>query len=195
MTPSLPLPADEDLPEQIRETLAKLPPLNVFRAVAGVPASFRPFLELGASLLAGPEIDSRNREIAILAVARETGAAYERAQHEQLAATAGVSGAEIEAIREGDPSTLDADGALVYRAATEITRDVRVSDEALAALVERWGEAGAAELILCVGYYNMVSRFLESAGVEIEDEQLLGDQSPGEMRRRTEYPLANKPRG
>ncbi len=175
MTPSLPLPADEDLPEDVRETLANLPPLNVFRAVAGVPASFRPFLRLGASLLGGPEIDTRNREIAILGVARETGAGYEWAQHEQLARNAGVSDDEIGAIRGGDPSSLDADAALAYRAATEISRDVRISDEALAQLVERWGEPGAAELILTIAYYNMVSRFLESAGVEVEPEEHLGD--------------------
>ena len=186
MSPSLPLPADEDLPEEIRSALANLPPLNVFRAVASVPASFRPFMQLGGSLLAGPEIDSRNREIAILGVARETGAAYEWAQHEQLARTAGVSDDEIEAIRAGDPSSLDADAALAYRAATEISRDVRISDEALARLRERWGDAGAAELILCIAYYNMVSRFLESAGVEIEPEQLLGEQSPSDIRERAE---------
>jgi alkylhydroperoxidase family enzyme len=184
MSPSLPLPADDELPEEIRAALAGLPPLNVFRAVAGVPASFRPFLQLGGSLLGGPEIDARNREIAILGVARETGAAYEWAQHEQLAHSAGVSDDEIEAIRAGDPSALDADGALAFRAATEISRDVRISDEALAALVERWGQAGTAELILCVAYYNMVSRFLESTGVEIEPEQLLGDRSPEDIRRR-----------
>jgi 4-carboxymuconolactone decarboxylase len=175
MTPSLPLPADEDLPEEIRAALAGLPPLNVFRAVAAVPKSFVPFLQLGGSLLGGPEIDARNREIAILGVARETGAAYEWAQHQQLARNAGVTDAEIEAIRSADPAELDPDGALAYRAATEISRDVRISEEAFAQLVERWGDAGAAELILCVAYYNMVSRFLESAGVEIEPEQLLGD--------------------
>jgi alkylhydroperoxidase family enzyme len=186
MSPSLPLPADEDLPDEIRATLAGLPPLNVFRAVAGVPASFRPFLELGGSLLSGAKIDPRNREIAILSVASETGASYEWAQHEQLAATAGVSPAEIEAIRDGDPSALDADGALALRAATEISRDVRISDQALALLVERWGNEGAAELILCISYYNMVSRFLESTGVELEPEQLLGERSPDDIRRRAE---------
>ncbi len=175
MSPSLPLPADEDLPDEARSILERLPPLNVFRAVATVPGSLRPFLQLGGSLLGGPEIDSRNREIAILAVARETEAAYEWAQHEQLGRNAGVSPEEIEAIRAGEPSALGADGALAYRAATEISRDVRISDEAFDGLVERWGEAGAAELILCIAYYNMVSRFLESAGVEIEPEQLLGD--------------------
>jgi 4-carboxymuconolactone decarboxylase len=177
----LPLPADEDLPEEIREVLGGLPPLNVFRAVAAVPKSFRPFLQLGGSLLGGPEIDAKNREIAILGVAKETGAGYEWAQHEQLARNVGVSEAEIEAIQAQDPAGLDADGALAFRAATEISRDVRISDDALAALVARWGEAGAAELILCISYYNMVSRFLESARVEIEPEQLLGDDRPDEI--------------
>jgi alkylhydroperoxidase family enzyme len=180
---SLPLPADEDLPQETRDVLASLPPLNVFRAVASVPASFRPFMQLGGSLLAGPEIDARNREIAILAVARATNAAYERAQHEQLARNVGISDPEIAAIRDGDAeSALDADGALAFRAATEISREVRLSDATLTKLIERWGNAGAAELILCCGYYNMVSRFLESARVPLEDSELLGDRTPDNLR-------------
>jgi 4-carboxymuconolactone decarboxylase len=183
---SLPLPADEDLPPEIREVLASLPPLNVFRAVAGVPRSFRPFMQLGGSLLGGPEIDARNREIAILAVARATNADYERAQHEQLGRNVGISDEEIAAIRDGDAeAALDADGALAFAAATEISRDVRLSDATLARVIERWGEAGAAELILCCAYYNMVSRFLESARVPLEAEELLGDNRPDELRKRT----------
>ena len=128
-----------------------LPPLNVFRAVASVPASFRPFLQLGGSLLSGPEIDPRNREIAILAVARATDAGYERAQHEQLARNVGVSEEEIAAIRDGDAvATLDPDGALAFTAATEISHDIRLTDATLERLIERWGSAGAAELILCL---------------------------------------------
>jgi 4-carboxymuconolactone decarboxylase len=180
----LPLPADEDLAPETREVLDNLPPLNVFRAVASVPASFRPFLQLGGSLLAGPEIDPRNREIAILAVARATNAAYERAQHEQLARNVGVSDEEIAAIRDGDAeAALDADGALAFAAATEISRDVQLSDATLERVIDRWGIAGAAELILCCAYYNMVSRFLESARVPLEDSELLGDRTPDSIRR------------
>ena len=172
----LPLPPYEDLPPETREVLDNLPPLNVFRAVAGVPASFRPFMQLGGSILSGPEIDPRNREIAILAVARATNAAYERAQHEQLGRNVGISDEEIAAIRDGDAeAALDDDGALAFRAATEISNDVRLTDATLDRLIERWGNAGAAELILCCGYYNMVSRFLESVRVPLEDEELLGD--------------------
>jgi alkylhydroperoxidase family enzyme len=185
VTASLPLPADEDLPDDVREVLASLPPLNVFRAVAGVPASFRPFMQLGGSLLGGPEIDARNREIAILAVARATNAAYERAQHEQLGRNVGIADEEIAAIRDGDAeAVLDEDGALAFRAATEISENVRLSDATLERLIERWGNAGAAELILCCSYYNMVSRFLESARVPLEDEELLGLSRPDQLRKR-----------
>jgi 4-carboxymuconolactone decarboxylase len=181
----LPLPADEDLSPEVREVLNNLPPLNVFRAVAGVPASFRPFMRLGGSLLGGPEIDTRNREIAILAVARATNAGYERAQHEQLARNVGISEEEIAAIRDGDAeATLDDDGALAFAAATEISRDVRLSDATLERLIDRWGNAGAAELILCCSYYNMVSRFLESARVPLEDTELLTEAMPDRMGRR-----------
>ncbi len=158
MSPSLPLPADEDLPEEIRAALANLPPLNVFRAVASVPASFRPFLELGGSLLGGPRstrATARSRSSRSPARPRHLRARAARAARGDRRGLGG----EIAAIRDGDASALDADGALAHRAATEISRDVRISDEALAALVERWGNAGAAELILCAAYYNMVSRF------------------------------------
>ena len=34
MQPSIPLPSDDQLPADIRETLANLPPVNVFRMMA-----------------------------------------------------------------------------------------------------------------------------------------------------------------
>ena len=175
----LPLPSDADLTPEAREILGALPPLNVFRAVAMLPASLRPFLELGGSLLSGAHLTPAERELAILRVAHLTDAAYERQQHEQLGRAVGLTEPEIEATAAERPAdTLPADGALISRAADEITRDVRLSDEALALVRARWGDAGAAELILTVGYYNMVSRFLESARVPLEATDLLADATP-----------------
>src|SRR5262249_11848166 len=157
----LPLPADEDLPPDAVQVLAALPPLNVFRAVAILPSSLRPFLELGGSILGGSELTPREREFAILRVAHLTAAEYERQQHVQLARSLGVSDEEIEATASAAPGErLPVDESLICQAAEEITRDVRLSDETLDAVRDRWGDKGAAELILTVGYYNMVSRFL-----------------------------------
>jgi 4-carboxymuconolactone decarboxylase len=182
--PGLPLPADEDLPPDARETLAALPQLNVFRAVATLPRSLRPFLELGGSILGGTHLTPQERETAILRVAHLTRAAYERQQHEQLARAVGMSEEEIAATASDAPAAaLSADGALVCRATDEITTDVRLSDEALALVRERWGDNGAAELILTVGYYNMVSRFLESARVPLETDELLAGTTPQQIAR------------
>lgn len=179
MSAGIPLPPDDELTPETRAILGALPPLNVFRAVAVLPASLRPFLELGGSLLGGANLTPAERELAILRVAHLTDAAYERQQHEQLGTAVGLTAAEISATATDDPgAALPPDGALICRATDEITRDVRLSDEGLALLRERWGDAGAAELILTVGYYNMVSRFLESARVPLEVTEVLADTTP-----------------
>ncbi len=178
----IPLPTDDDLRPEHREMLADLPPLNVFRMVAGAPRAVRPFLELGGAVLS-TALDARRREIAVLRVAHATHAPYEWAQHEQLARNVGVSDAEIDAIDKEEPvASLDEECNLICRVADEVTRDVRLSDEALAQVIDRYGPRETAELILLVSYYNMVSRFLESTRVEVEDRPLLaGRTTPGSI--------------
>ena len=179
MTIRIPMPRDEDLNEEARATLASLPPLHVFRMMANAPASFRPVLELARSILLGSEFDARKREIAVLRVARVTESEYEWTQHERLGRNLGVSEGEIRIIRSEDPvKSLDEEGNLLCRVADEISRDVRLSDEALAAILERYEVRQATELIVCCSYFNMLSRFLESTRVELEAEDLVGEQTP-----------------
>jgi alkylhydroperoxidase family enzyme len=182
--PKIPLPTDDDLEPEHLEMLAKLPPLNVFRMVAGAPRAVRPFMELGAAVLS-TVLDPRRREIAVLRVAHATQAHYEWAQHEQLARNVGVMQAEIEAIgTEERVRSLDEECNLICRVADEVSRDVRLSDAALEQIIDRYGPRESAELILLVSYYNMVSRFLESTRVEVEDEPLLTGQTPDSVARR-----------
>ena len=181
MTP-IPLPTDDELSPEVRDAIANLPPLNIFRMLGRLPESFRPFLQLGGSLLGDPKLDPRIREIAILRVAHVTQASYEWAQHEQLGRNVGVTDADIDAVRSDEPAArLDDEAALVCRVTDEITREVRLSDEALELLLDRYEIEQACSLILCVSYYNMVSRFLESLRVEIEPEGLLAGQTPGQF--------------
>ena len=169
MDVKVPLPDESQLAPEIRERLAKLPPLNVFRMMANVPASFHPLIDFATSLLMRGEFDQRKREIAVLRVARVTRANYEWVQHVRVAKSVGVTDEEIAKIAvDGPVTSLDPEGNLLCRAADEISRDVRLSDEALAALLERYGVRQATELILCVSYFNMLSRFLESTRFELE---------------------------
>lgn len=182
MTVKVPLPADADLPADISNVLQSLPPLNVFRMMANAPASFQGLVAFASSILLQSEFDARKREIAILRVGHVTRSQYEWTQHVRLGKALGVSEGEIRAIAvDGAVSGLDAEGNLLCRVADEISRDVRLSDEALAAILERYGVRQATELILCVSYFNMLSRFLESTRVELEAEDHIGGRTPDQV--------------
>ncbi len=177
MNPKIPLPKDSELPEEFRERLAALPPLNVFRMMANAPASFMQLLDFATTILFGSEFDARKREIAILRVAHTTKSNYEWVQHVEVARATGVTDEEIAIIgRDGMVSGLDEEGNLLCRVAEEISLDVRLSDEALSQITERYGVRQATELILCCAYFNLVSRFLESTRTELEDTAVLADQ-------------------
>ena len=174
MPPRVPLPDDNDLDPESREILSKLPALNVFRMMANAPASFRPWVEFAFSILAKSEFDARKREIAVLRVAHVTRAGYEWFQHVIVAKRVGVTDEEIEKIAVDGPVTqLDEEGNLLCRVADEISNEVRLGDDALQQILDRYGTRQATELILCVSYFNMLSRLLESLRVPLEKESPL----------------------
>jgi 4-carboxymuconolactone decarboxylase len=171
MNPNIPLPSIESLPQEIKEIVQAFP-LNVFLMQANAPASFKGLCELACSILFESEFDPRKREIAVLRVARVTDANYEWTHHVAIAKQHGVTEEQIEKIKTEDTVTSLGDECnLLCRVADEISRNVRLSDEALTKILSCYGVRGATELILCVSYFNFVSRFLESTRVELEEER------------------------
>ncbi|MCX5849650.1 MAG: carboxymuconolactone decarboxylase family protein [Deltaproteobacteria bacterium] len=164
----IPLPEMESIAPEIR-VLVESFPMNVARMMANSPASVKGFLELAQSILFYSAFDPRKREIAVLRVAHVTNAVYEWTHHVVLAKNFDISDKEIEIIRTEEPVTsLAEEGNLLCLVADEISRNVRLSDDALSKILERYGTQGATELILCVSYFNFLSRFLESTRVELE---------------------------
>jgi alkylhydroperoxidase family enzyme len=168
MSIKIPLPKVDGLPEEIRKVVSSSP-LNVVKMMANAPDSFLGFQELAAGVLFRNKFDPRKREIAVCRIGHVTKAAYEWTHHVRVAKRLGISDEEIRIIGSENPVTsLDAEGNLLCRVADEISLNVRLSDEALTLILERYGVRGATELILCCSYFNMVSRFLESTRVELE---------------------------
>jgi alkylhydroperoxidase family enzyme len=170
MAVRIPLAKDEDLDPEVRDLLALLPPLNLFRMLGNAPASIKEFLEMGGSILMRSAFDARKREIAILRVAHVTKAPYVWHHHVEIGKTTGLTDEEMQKIAgDGPVTSLDEEGNLLCRVAEEISLHVRLSDEALAQTIERYGNQGATELILCCCWFNLAARFTESTRVEVED--------------------------
>jgi len=168
MSVRIPLANEDELPDDIRD-IVKASPLNVTKMMANAPASFLGFQQFAGGILYKSQFDPKKREIAVCRVGHVTQATYEWTHHVRVAGGLGVTDEEIDAIGSEDPVvSLDEEGNLLCRVADEISRDVRLSDDALSQILDRYGIRGATELILCISYFNMISRFLESTRVALE---------------------------
>ena len=156
------------------EFLAKLKPhLNIYRMLANSEVGIKGFTRMGNALLHRCELDPCLRELAILRVGRLSRAAYEVFQHERIAREAGVAEEKIAALRDATieaPAFGDHEKA-VLRFTDDVVRNVRASDRNLKAVQAFLSPGAIVELTLTIGYYMMVSRFLETTGVEGEEGQ------------------------
>lgn len=161
--------------EEQRDLLAKTAftpdgaPLNIFATLAHHPRLLGRFNVLGGLFLAKGLLPPRERELVILRVAYRTRAAYEFGQHVVIGRAAGLTGEEIERLggRSDDPAWSSLDGALIAFT-DELLDTVDVSDPVWCRVAEHWDDPRMLELTLLVGFYRMVSGFLNSIGVEPE---------------------------
>lgn len=150
-------------------------PANVGRmmAVASEPV-FLSFSSFVLALLNDSSLPPMLRELAILRVGYLSDAAYELFQHEALGRQVGLSEGQLAAIKAGDsaaPALSEAEAA-VLEFVDDVAGNVRASDETLAAVRRHLDDRQVMDLILMTGAYMMVSRMLETTGVEMEEEAL-----------------------
>jgi 4-carboxymuconolactone decarboxylase len=174
----LPYPDPNSSPEPVREALAGLPPLNIFRMLSHAETAFRPFLRFGGTILGRLELDPKLRELAIIQVAADAQAEYEWVQHVAIARQVGIPDEQIAAVQAGrldDPSLGDGERA-VLQFAREVVAGPRVSDATFGAVTDLLSPQEIVELLLTVGNYLMLARVMTTLELEIDDpagEQVL----------------------
>lgn len=148
---------------------------NIFRTFARDPAALRAFLVWGSHILSNDNpLGARRREIAILRTGFLCKAGYEWARHVPIARHAGLSEAEIAAIKAGASDAIwdEADRGLLT-ATDALVTDHFIDDAGWHALCTHFNEAQRLALIFTVGQYTMVSMFLNSVGVQVDDDVTL----------------------
>lgn len=166
----IPYPDPDELSADTRAFLEKLPPINIFRMMAGGEGLLRAFTRLGNHLLYASELDPVLREIAIVRVGVLSGASYEVYQHEAISRQLGMSEELIAAIHAGpDAAPFDDAQREVMRFTDDVVANVRASDETFEPLRARLPVRQLQELTITIGFYMAVSRYLETFGVDIEE--------------------------
>jgi alkylhydroperoxidase family enzyme len=148
---------------------ARVPPLNIFRMMGHGGDLIEVFSRMGAYLLNFTSLDPILREIAIVRVGVLSKAAYEVYQHEAISRRIGMSEAVIAGIHEGPGAAVFDDAQREVMAFTDdLVANVRASDATFEPVRARWGDKALQELTITVGFYMMVSRYLETFDVDIE---------------------------
>ena len=148
--------------------------LNIFRTLVHAPKALTAFLAWGGYILSRRNsLSERDRELVTLRVGYNCKSGYEFTQHTRIGLDAGLTEAEIEAIKAGsdDPSWSDADRAML-RATDDLTSDFHVSDASWSAL-SFLSDKQKMDLVMTVGQYTQVSMMLNSFGVQLDADQEL----------------------
>ena len=167
----IPYPDPATLLPETQETLAKIgdPPMNIFRMLAGGEGLLRAFSRFGNHLLFKSKLDPVLREIAIVRVGVLSDATYEVFQHERISRGIGMSEELLAGIRNGsDDPVFDGLQAAVMRYTDDLVQNVRASDATFDPLREALSLQELEELTVTIGFYMLVSRYLETFGVDIE---------------------------
>jgi alkylhydroperoxidase family enzyme len=147
---------------------------NIYRALSHSPAALDAVLHMARALWLESALDRPLQELIILRVAILTASDYEWGRHRIAAREVGLADEKVAALVDWRSATVYSEAERAALAVTdEATRDVEASAGAIAELRRHYSEQQTVEIVLLVGMYNMVSRFLRSLAI---------DQEPGEER-------------
>ena len=138
-----------------------------FQVLLHSPGLAQKVMEAGAQVRLGSTLSKTERELAIIAVAREKDARYEWAAHVKTGRSVGLGEDAIEAVRHNrDVSKLAADERDIVLFVRQLLRTNRVEPALFDALKARKGERWLVELAATIGQYQYISAINGTFGVE-----------------------------
>ncbi len=158
--------------------LGREPRLNVLKIVAH--AAFpvvNGFITLVASLLMAGRLDQSLRELAIVRTGILCGSDYEVNQHRKVSKRIGMPAEKIEALSVGSEARVFTEvERLVLRFTEEVVTSRKAGEDTFRALAAHLSHAEMVELAIVIGCYVMVSSFLLTFEVEIEQKKPRGEE-------------------
>lgn len=132
-----------------------------FNAMLVNPAVGDALQGLGSAVRYRSLLTDRQREIAILTVARQRRSNFEWYAHERVGLAAGLTRDEIVALRASLAApTFSSDEATVRTVTVRLLEDRDLAEDLYAEAVEQLGVARLADLAVLTGYYDLLSTML-----------------------------------
>jgi len=171
----IPLPPDEEVRAIIGPTYDPDTALNVFKMFAGTQDLFPAVISFIKAVFTTKGIDPKARAIIVLRAATLYKARYEWEANAKFAENLGITQAEIRAIARENPVTnLDPAYVLVCAATDELSLAGALTDETLRRLLAQFGDTVTRKIILIIGWFNLLSIFVNGCRVPLETTDKIG---------------------
>jgi len=146
--------------------------INILRTVANHPKLMKSWYPFFIHMVGGSRLPRRDMEIIILRITWLCQSEYAWSRHAASAIEIGVSEEEIKRITIGSEAEGWSDfERTLLRAVDELYIDAFISEETWKALSEKYNTQKLMALIFLVGEYNLVSMFLNSVGVQLDESR------------------------
>jgi AhpD family alkylhydroperoxidase len=141
-------------------------PPNLFTTLARHRRLFRPWLRFAASLMPRGRLPRVDSELVILRVAHNTGCDYEWHHHERLALISGLTGEQVQRVRQESIAPTWSDRhRLLLRAVDELHADREISPGLWSELRPLLRDDELIELCMLAGHYEMLAMTLNTLRV------------------------------
>jgi alkylhydroperoxidase family enzyme len=172
----VPLPSEEELRRVIGKDYDASRTLNVIKMFAGTDDMYPAVHTFITAVFQAEGVDPCIREMIVLRAAKKYHALYEWEANAKLAHNVGLSSAEIAAAAsDGQVHGIDPQYILVCIATDELSDEGCLSDETLTELLDRYGDRITRKLILIIGWFNLLSRFVNGCRVPLETTDKIGN--------------------
>ncbi len=156
-------------------------PPNLFATLARNRRLFRAWLRFAGALMPRGSLPRADTELVILRVAHNCRCEYEWRHHERIARTAGLTGEDIAAVRDGaSGSNWSARQALLLRAADEVHARREIRQELWTRLRAELTQAELIELVMLIGHHELLAMTISTLRIA-PDEPSAGRDPGGEL--------------
>lgn len=141
-----------------------------FNAMMFAPAVSNHLSALGEAIRFETSLTARQREIAILTVAAVRRSGYEWYAHERVGRAAGLTREELTAIRRHTSAAFtDVTEAVVLDVVAILATQRHLDDRLFAAAESRLGHRALVELVILVGYYELLATVLDAFEIGVPE--------------------------
>jgi alkylhydroperoxidase family enzyme len=174
-TVAIPLPSEQTVQQIMGKSYQPEKTLNVLKMFAGTEDMFEATIGIVKAMFSAKGIDPKIRETIILRAAKVLNAPYEAQANVVMAKNAGLSAAEIDAVAtDGPVSGINPEYVLVCKATDELSKSGTLRDETVRELLDKYGETISRKIVLMIGWFNMLSLFLNGCRVPLETTDKVG---------------------